>query len=1192
MRSRVFIPAVLLLTVFQSAFAQIQLIQDGGFESQNIAPWQLAGSGIGIVSGVNANGGYAYAGAQYLSMGNFSGATQYAYQTITFPTNLIGATLSLYYQTVSGDPNGDDYLYFYIRDTNNSPLIFLAYADSAHPTGGYVNYTTNFIPYAGAGALSPYAGQTVELYFYVTTDLTEGSLTSFDIDNVSLLAATTANIPSNDNFTNATPILGSPFTSDVNTTYASKEPGEPYHAGNAGGHSVWWTWTAPAVGSVNINTTGSGFDTLLAVYTNASSASPAFKTLACVSSNNGATRGTGLAALAFTVPTQAQVGTQYYIALDGYNGRSGNAVLNFTFTQDATPSVAFSSPAAGAAVTNSSVLVQGTASDIVAVASVQCQLSNASGTNLWQPAFTTNAWTNWSVTVTNLIPGPNTVTIEAFNTSGASSILVPRVFDYRVPAPLALSIQGRGVISGATNGLDVGFPYTLTAKVVPGSGFAFTGWTGSIVTNTASLSFLMATNLSFTANFADVQKPTLTITTPTSGERWSNSLFQIAGKAADNVAVAAVYYQFDSTNWTLVTNTANGFTNWTANVTLTPGPNTISAYAEDTSTNFSTPTNRVTFFYVVTAPLLVETNLAGTILPDHNTNFLAIESNYTITAAAYAGLAFTNWTGGTNPPFSVLTNKPRLTFTMVSNLTLIANFVDTNPPSLGITSPTTGQRWSNSTFAATGTAKDNVQVSNVLWQLNGTGWHPAQPLNGWSNWTAQLTNLESTNIFQAYSQDTSGNKSPTNKVSFLYIPSAMLTVEAGSGGSVTPAYNNKWLAIGTNYTLTAVASNHWLFSNWVGGTTLPYTVLSASNSYTFTMQSNLVLRANFVTNFFNAAQGNYYGLFAPADSPRQQTNSGSFTLTVTSAGAVSGDLYLGAEKIPFSGVKFNVSGMAQFSATPSGGRPLTNTLQLNLADQSVQGTVTDGSFVAILNGDQAVFTSTKQATNYEGQYTLIIPGTNNPEIGPFGTSFGTVTVSSTGAIRFVGGNLADGTTGLSQSSGVSKDGYWPFYVPLYNGAGSLWGTNYFTNHTLISAPCLSWINATNSAEAALYRSGFTNEQAVVIGALYASTNKPLLDLTNAEVTLEGGNLPFSVTNQIEWASNNTINAPTSIAGNTNGLKLTVTTPGSGLITGSILNPTNKTKTIAINGVLLQNQTNAQGYFLGTNASGTFLLVPR
>jgi hypothetical protein len=239
---------------------------------------------------------------------------------------------------VSTDPNGDDFLYFYIVDTNQNPLFPLAYTDSAYPTSGYLHYTTNFITYPGSNTLSTYAGQTVEVYFYVTTDSTYGYLTSFDIDDVSVLAGTTADIPPNDNFTNAAVIPAAGITNGVNTTYASKEPGEPKHAGNAGGHSVWWTWTAPAIGAVNISTTGSSIDTLLAVYTNSSPANPAaFSKLTCVSSNNGATRGSGLASLKFTVPTRAQVGAQYYIALDGYGGESGSAVINFAFIKDMTP---------------------------------------------------------------------------------------------------------------------------------------------------------------------------------------------------------------------------------------------------------------------------------------------------------------------------------------------------------------------------------------------------------------------------------------------------------------------------------------------------------------------------------------------------------------------------------------------------------------------------------------------------------------------------------------------------------------------------------------------------------------------------------------------------------------------------------------------------------------------------------------
>jgi hypothetical protein len=48
---------------------------------------------------------------------------------------------------------------------------------------------------------------------------------------------------------------------------------------------------------------------------------------------------------------------------------------------------------------------------------------------------------------------------------------------------------------------------------------------------------------------------------------------------------------------------------------------------------------------------------------------------------------------------------------------------------------------------------------------------------------------------------------------------------------------------------------------------------------------------------------------------------------------------------------------------------------------------------------------------------------------------------------------------------------------------------------------------------------------------------------------------------------------------------------NGVISGSVANPLNPKQTIPVNGVLMQSQTNAQGYFPGTNQSGVFLLTP-
>ncbi len=89
---------------------------------------------------------------------------------------------------------------------------------------------------------------------------------------------------------------------------ATKEEGEPQHASNPGGASVWWRWTAPANGSVTIETTGSDFDTLLAIYTGEALAS-----LQPVAANDNVSFSETTSAVTFT----AARGRTYHIAVDG-----------------------------------------------------------------------------------------------------------------------------------------------------------------------------------------------------------------------------------------------------------------------------------------------------------------------------------------------------------------------------------------------------------------------------------------------------------------------------------------------------------------------------------------------------------------------------------------------------------------------------------------------------------------------------------------------------------------------------------------------------------------------------------------------------------------------------------------------------------------------------------------------------------
>jgi len=120
--------------------------------------------------------------------------------------------------------------------------------------------------------------------------------------------------PANDNFANAQLISGPGGAVTGRNSVASKEGGEPHHAGNPGGVSVWYQWIAPATGGVTFNTFGSEANTLLAVYTGT-----AVNSLTQVTSNDDV--GT-LTQSRVTFNTVA--GTVYYIAVDGSIGVPGN----------------------------------------------------------------------------------------------------------------------------------------------------------------------------------------------------------------------------------------------------------------------------------------------------------------------------------------------------------------------------------------------------------------------------------------------------------------------------------------------------------------------------------------------------------------------------------------------------------------------------------------------------------------------------------------------------------------------------------------------------------------------------------------------------------------------------------------------------------------------------------------------------
>lgn len=121
---------------------------------------------------------------------------------------------------------------------------------------------------------------------------------------------------SNDLCSGPVVITGRDYTNQQSTLKASSF-GDPVPTCVDGfGHGVWYQFTAPISGILNVDTLGSDFDTGLAVY---SGACDALSEIACDDDTLGVTS-------QISIPTVA--GTTYYILAGGYDSDAGNLVLH------------------------------------------------------------------------------------------------------------------------------------------------------------------------------------------------------------------------------------------------------------------------------------------------------------------------------------------------------------------------------------------------------------------------------------------------------------------------------------------------------------------------------------------------------------------------------------------------------------------------------------------------------------------------------------------------------------------------------------------------------------------------------------------------------------------------------------------------------------------------------------------------
>jgi hypothetical protein len=279
----------------------------------------------------------------------------------------------------------------------------------------------------------------------------------------------------------------------------------------------------------------------------------------------------------------------------------------------------------------------------------------------------------------------------------------------------------------------------------------------------------------------------------------------------------------------------------------------------------------------------------------------AAGSSRTVAATANSGYSFVNWTESG----SVVSSSASYTFTLNSNRSLVANFTSVNYTITTSSSPAAGGTTTGSgTFAAgssrTVTATANSGYSFVNWTENGS--------------------VASTSASYTFTL----NSSRTLVANFTSVNYTITTSSSPSAGGTTTGDGT--FAAGSSRTVTATASSGYSFVSW----TESGSVVSSSASYTFTLNSNRTLVANFtsvnytITTSSSPSAGGTTtgdGTF-PAGSSRTVTataNNGYSFVNWTESGSIVSS----SASYTFT-LNSNRSLVATFTATPLSSLEVTN----------------------------------------------------------------------------------------------------------------------------------------------------------------------------------------------------------------------------------------------------------------------------
>lgn len=1068
-----------------------------------------------------------------------------------------------------------------------------------------------------------------------------GAITVTDLagSGSSASSFTIGDTASNDDFANAATITGNATVTGTNVG-ATKETGEPDHAGAQGGASVWWNWTAPAAGQYTVSTLGSSFDTLLAVYTGAT-----VDALTVIASNDDDPNGGSTSQLTFA----AVAGTTYRIAVDGFSGATGDIVLSvfqdsagtlFSTGFEAAEGYTSGNPLAGqngwrAQGNGANGVVSGYLDGLGQQGYLGHSATSGGASYVWKPVnYTPTAGDIVSFQVTMQIvdstnrryddfawvvynqAGQNLFSIHfdnaaleisyalddstfqdtgvPFNNDSVYTLLVTMDFVKNV---WSASLNGQPIVSAqpiSTHGLtrDLGDvdAFWGTGRTPGDNYLLFDNYSLRNTGNAAPKILLQPQSQSVNAGSSVTLRTVATGSQPMTYQ-WQKDHQNIPGATASSLTLANVQAGDAGAYDVVIVNAAGALTSDPANLTVVviQAPN-LSPYQPKGWSD----------------RLVVSRQSGGT---TDDTRLVVTDSLYLSTAIINSGTV----TAPAGFHTALYLDGVRL-HTWTQDVPLDPNAYATEEGlSLGQLSAGTHQL-QVVTDADNDVAESNegdnsytktISIGNVAGavlisaaaapaeggNVAGAGsYRVGAPVDltatpnagyGFVTWTLNGKVVSTSSYYHFTATDRR-----TLVANFLNAPAPTISIAAPA----TPLLQNNSSLSGiatAGATLTGVT---WSNTRGGAGTATGTTAWSVAaiplaygdNVITVTAHdlngTTSSAQVTITRETFTRVHGTYAGLLTTAGAT--PAYHGRVTITLSTAGSFTSALWFGGSPTVLRG-QFLTGATFTKTVARRNLPPLQISLTLNPgATPTISGKISDGTTDLVVQAVPPGYTATLHPWPCVGRYTLSLKRNENDTSAPRGHGYALLTVSAGGAVILTG-RTADGAA-IAEAASIGADGVLPLYASLYSQTGYLSGPITFSaTDPSALAGVADWTRPANS-RSEKYPLGFTTRLTLAGDAFTPGTAAvPAFAPGNRAGELGDGDLGTNILPK-------TVNL-------VSGISFTITPPGvdklrlilnqtTGLISGTFI-PTGATKPVSLTGVILQKSDEALGFFVGSAADG-------